>query len=97
MNDAILDNPMTDTDSPTRNTVSDTTPTIYTKDNCMQCNLTKAYFQRNSIQYVEYNMDHDTQARQRVVDMGYSAAPVVVSGFDHWSGLQPDKLKTIPR
>lgn len=77
--------------------VSDTTVTLYSKDACMQCKLTKDYFVRNNIKFIEYNTDHDEQAAERARALGYMAAPVIVSGFDHWSGLRPDKLANIPR
>lgn len=30
-----------------------------------------------------------------VKELGYTAAPVVVAGEDHWSGFRPDKLATL--
>jgi len=77
--------------------IHDTTVTVYTKNNCMQCKLSKDYLTREGIRYNEYNVEEDEMAREAVVGLGYQQLPVIVSGFDHWSGLRPDKLANIPR
>lgn len=77
--------------------IHDTTVTVYTKNNCMQCKLSKDYLDRAGIKFYEYNVEEDDTAREAVVGLGYQQLPVIVSGFDHWSGLRPDKLANIPR
>lgn len=71
--------------------------TVYTKNDCQPCRLTKSYLDRNNIPYNEFNVEDDPVAMAWVKDMGYQSVPVVVSEFDHWTGLRPDKLAEIPR
>lgn len=71
--------------------------TVYTKNNCQPCKFTKRYLESNNIPYQEFNVEEDPQALNWVTEMGYQQVPVVVSGFDHWSGLRPDLLDKIPR
>lgn len=74
---------------------------VYTKNNCHPCRLTKETLTRRGLRYVEHNVEDDPDAYQRVLDMGYQQVPVVVVPFDydcderHWSGLNPDMLKSI--
>lgn len=40
-------------------------------------------------------MSENLDALQMVKDLGYTAAPVVMAGEDHWSGFRPDKLSAL--
>ena len=71
--------------------------TVYSKYDCQPCKLTKAYLERNNIPFQEFNVEDNPSAMTFVKEMGYLQVPVVVSEFDHWSGLRPDKLEQIPR
>ena len=75
---------------------------VYTKNNCKQCDLTKAFLKRHGIPYREVNVEQDPDTLDKVKAMGYQQVPVVVvpfeyptSGGHHWSGLQPDNLKRL--
>jgi len=69
--------------------------TVYTLPACVQCDSTKRMLQRSQIEYEEVDMSLDPVALEMVKTMGYTAAPVVVSGDDHWSGFRMDKLQAI--
>lgn len=69
---------------------------IYTKDNCMQCNLTKKEMDRLGVSYELVNMSHDEEGLELVKAMGYKQAPVVVAGDDnHWGGFIPRRIKEL--
>jgi len=51
--------------------------------------------QRNQIEYAEIDMSQDPVALEMVKTLGYTAAPVVVSGQEHWSGFRMDKIQAI--
>ena len=76
------------------------TISLYSKDACVQCDMTKKQFKAHGIDYIEINMsdpDNDA-ARQNVIEMGYLSAPVVVVNDDlHWSGFRPDRIKDLAR
>jgi glutaredoxin-like protein NrdH len=69
--------------------------TVYTLPACVQCDSTKRMLQRNQIEYAEVDMSQDPVALEMVKTMGYTAAPVVVSGDEHWSGFRMDKIQAI--
>lgn len=69
--------------------------TVYSLPNCVQCDSTKRLLTRNEISYSEVDLSQDPDAMAMVRELGYTAAPVVVAGEDHWSGFRPDKLSTL--
>jgi glutaredoxin-like protein NrdH len=50
---------------------------------------------RRSISYNVVDMSQDETALEMIKNLGYQAAPVVVSGEEHWSGFRPDRLNAI--
>lgn len=69
--------------------------TVYTLPACVQCDSTKRMLQRNQIDYEEVDMSQDPVALEMVKTMGYTAAPVVVAGDDHWSGFRMDRIQSL--
>lgn len=65
---------------------------IYSKPNCVQCTMTYRALDKAGIAYTVHDVTADEDAYNRVVALGYSAAPVVVVGDQHWSGFQPDRI-----
>lgn len=68
---------------------------IYTLPSCVQCDSTKRLLTKNEIPYEEVDLSKNPEALAKVREMGYTAAPVVVAGEDHWSGFRPDKLSNL--
>lgn len=68
---------------------------IYTLPACVQCDSTKRLLTKNEIPYEEVDLSKDPEALAKVREMGYTAAPVVVAGAEHWSGFRPDKLSNL--
>jgi len=70
---------------------------IYTKPNCMQCDMTKKAFNAKGIKYeTEDILDPDNLAA--VQSLGLGAAPVIVVSQGkpgdevYWAGFQPMKI-----
>ncbi|MDM2175292.1 glutaredoxin-like protein NrdH [Mycobacteroides abscessus] len=75
-----------------------TAVTVYTKPGCIQCEATKKALKKNGVPYTIRDVTVDAAARDAVMKLGYSAAPVVVTAEgDHWAGFRPDRLKAIAR
>lgn len=68
------------------------TITVYTLPNCVQCDSTKKMLDKNSVPYNTVDLSEDITAKEMVLDMGYSSAPVVITDSDHWSGFRIEKL-----
>ncbi|ALT81151.1 MULTISPECIES: glutaredoxin-like protein NrdH [Streptococcus] len=68
---------------------------IFSKNNCMQCKMTKKLLDKEGADYQEINIDERPDMIDYVKDLGFSAAPVVKAGDIIFSGFQPAKLKEI--
>lgn len=69
--------------------------TIFSKNNCMQCKMTKKLLDKEGADYQEINIDERPDMIDYVKDLGFSAAPVVKAGDIIFSGFQPANLKEI--
>lgn len=68
---------------------------VYTTPDCMQCDQTKKFLDRNNLPYDVIDLTQHPEAMSMVKEMGYMAAPVVIADRDHWSGFRFDKLKDL--
>jgi len=66
--------------------------TVYTKDNCVQCDMTKRLMDKVGIEYDVINLSQNPEELDKLIQLGYRAAPVVVTDNDSWAGFQPDKI-----
>lgn len=70
--------------------------TVFSKANCFPCKLTKETMDRLGVKYEELRVDENPEALARIKELGYLQVPVVLTPEgDHWSGLQPDKIKAL--
>jgi len=72
-----------------------TKPIIYTLPACVQCESSKRYLDKYQIEYDSIDMSQDPEAHKYVTELGYSQAPVVVFGEQHWSGFRMERLDGI--
>lgn len=70
--------------------------TIYSKNNCMQCKLTKLFLNNNNIKFNEINVDEDKNALENLKSQGLKQLPIVKLNNELIaSGFQPNKLKVL--
>ncbi|GAB4588699.1 glutaredoxin family protein [Nocardia sp. IFM 10818] len=70
---------------------------VYTLPDCQPCKLTKAWLDREGIEYTEIAADHPAAADYLKFRLGAQSAPVVevLDREDHWIGFRPEKLKEL--
>ena len=70
---------------------------VYTNPNCVQCEMTKKYLDKEGIAYTVEDLQAEENYDKLVafVEQGFKAAPIVVTDTDTWSGYKLDKLKEI--
>ena len=71
--------------------------TVYTKNNCPQCKITKRKLISMGITYHEHNVDEDPKALEYLIERGLRSLPVVVTEDDTWTGLRMDKLNNLQK
>jgi glutaredoxin-like protein NrdH len=57
--------------------------------------MTKRVLDRNDISYNTIDLSKDDEAMKVIKSLGYSSAPVVMAGEEHWSGFRLDKLSAL--
>lgn len=70
---------------------------VYTNPNCVQCEMTKKYLDKENIEYTVENLQAEENYDKLVafVEQGFKSAPIVVTDTETWSGFKPDKLGAI--
>ncbi|HGI5057562.1 TPA: glutaredoxin-like protein NrdH [Streptococcus agalactiae] len=71
------------------------TITVFSKNNCMQCKMTKKFLDQHGADFKEINIDEKPEKIEYVKNLGFSAAPVIEAGNVVFSGFQPSKLKEL--
>ncbi|HEL2576610.1 MULTISPECIES: glutaredoxin-like protein NrdH [Streptococcus] len=69
--------------------------TIYSKNDCVQCKMSKKFLDQHGVEYKEINLDEQPEFIDHVKGLGFSAAPVIETENDVFSGFQPAKLKAL--
>ena len=69
--------------------------TVYSKNNCVQCKMTKRFLDSNNITYQEINLDEQPEYIEHVKGLGFNAAPVIETPTEVFSGFQPGELKQL--
>ncbi|CYU49160.1 TPA: glutaredoxin-like protein NrdH [Streptococcus suis] len=69
--------------------------TIYSKNDCVQCKMSKKFLDQHNVAYTEINLDEQPEYIEHVKSLGFSAAPVIETANDVFSGFQPGKLKAL--
>lgn len=73
----------------------DMTVTVYTKPACVQCNATYRALDKKGIEYKKVDISQDPAALERIRELGFMQAPVVITESDSWSGFRPDKIEEL--
>ena len=69
--------------------------TLFSKNNCMKCKMTKKLLDKEGADYQEINIDEQPDMVDYVKSLGFTSAPVIKAGDISFSGFQPSKLKEI--
>ena len=68
---------------------------IYTLPSCVQCDTSKRLMKSMNIEYTEVDLSENEEAYEMVKALGYTSAPVIVSGELHWSGFRMERIKSL--
>ena len=66
--------------------------TVYTKPACVQCDATKRHLTKLNLEFETVDITQDQAALDKILSMGFQAAPVVITDNDSWAGYKPDKI-----
>ncbi|EEW53829.1 glutaredoxin [Limosilactobacillus antri DSM 16041] len=70
--------------------------TVFSKNNCIQCKMTKKFLQQHQINFVEHNIDEQPEYVDQLKAAGFLATPVVkLPNGSAFSGFRPDRLQAL--
>lgn len=70
--------------------------TLFTKNGCPQCRMTKNYLRTHGIDFVEHNINDEPEYIDYLKNKGFQAVPVLeADGCEAFSGFRPDALKQL--
>ncbi|GAA6237301.1 redoxin NrdH [Apilactobacillus micheneri] len=70
--------------------------TVYSKNNCMQCKMTKRFLGEHNIEFVEKNINEQPEYVDYLKEKGFMSLPVVeAEGMNAISGFRPDQLSQL--
>lgn len=68
---------------------------IWTKSNCVQCDMTKKQMIKLGIVFEEQNLEENPLVLEGFKAQGLFAAPIVTTDTKIWSGFRLDKIKSL--
>lgn len=83
--------------------------TIYSKNNCVKCRMTKKFFKENNINFLEINIDDEefnlkeyNKTRDEFIkyikdELLLSTMPIVVTENSYWGDYQLNELKELAK
>jgi glutaredoxin 3 len=71
------------------------TVTIYSTPTCHFCGMTKEFLKEHNVAYTEYDVAHDLDKRQEMIQKsGQMGVPVIYVGDELIIGFDQEKLET---
>ena len=65
---------------------------IYTSDTCIQCIKAKEYLKNRNIEFKEYNISKDLEAKRELISMGYMSVPLILINGEHVLGFDKNRI-----
>ena len=69
--------------------------TVYSKPNCVRCEMAKRYLIDKGVKFEEIDVFKDAEALAMLRDAGYSEMPVVDVNGEFHTGFQPNILAKV--
>lgn len=70
--------------------------TVFSKNNCIQCKMTKMFLTQHKVNFIEHNIDEQPEYVDALKQEGFKATPVVkLPNGSAFTGFQPDRLKEL--
>ncbi|AUJ31477.1 MAG: glutaredoxin-like protein NrdH [Liquorilactobacillus nagelii] len=69
---------------------------IYTKNNCIQCKMTKKFLAEHQISFEEHNVSQEPKYIDYLKEKGFRSVPVIEKNSNPIiNGFRPDLLKSL--
>lgn len=68
---------------------------VYSKNNCVQCKMTKKWLTENDVDFIEINIETNNDGLEHLMMLGLKTLPVVEYKDVLFTGFAPNKLKDL--
>jgi glutaredoxin-like YruB-family protein len=68
---------------------------IYTSETCHYCHDAKEFLKQNNIDFTEYNISKDIDARKALMKKGYMSVPLIIIENQEILGFNRDRISKI--
>ncbi|CEP44242.1 glutaredoxin family protein [Paraclostridium sordellii] len=68
---------------------------IFSSDICIKCVEVKKYLKEKNIEYIEYNISRNEEARRNLIKLGYMSVPVLLIDGNHVLGFDIDRINQL--
>lgn len=68
---------------------------VFSSDTCKYCDELKSYLKANNIEYVEYNISKNEEARRNLIKLGYMSVPVTLINGNHVLGFDQLRIRQL--
>ncbi|AXX65152.1 MAG: glutaredoxin-like protein NrdH [Lactobacillus sp.] len=70
--------------------------TVFTKNGCIQCKMTKRFLNEHNVHFEERNINNQPQYLDYLKQQGFQSVPVVMAADNNpIVGFRPDELKEL--
>ena len=70
--------------------------TVFSKNNCIQCTMTKRFLEQHHVNFIEHNIDEQPEFVDALKQEGFKATPVVkLPNGSAFTGFRSDMLKQL--
>ena len=68
---------------------------IFSSDTCIKCVEVKKYLKEKNIEYIEYNISRNEEARRNLIKLGYMSVPVLLIDGNHVLGFDVNRINQL--
>ena len=68
---------------------------IFSSDTCIKCVEVKKYLKEKNVEYTEYNISRNEEARRNLIKLGYMSVPVLLIDGNHVLGFDIDRINQL--
>ena len=70
--------------------------TVFSKNNCIQCKMTKRFLEEHNVAFIEHNIDEQPEFIENLKAEGFLATPVVkLPDGNAFTGFRLDRLSAL--
>lgn len=68
---------------------------IFSSDTCIKCVEVKKYLKEKNVEYIEYNISKNEEARRNLIKLGYMSVPVLLIDGNHVLGFDINRINQL--